>query len=116
MYDSSCSVIWNASLALWLALVKNGTVYRSTRYRGLNSSSTKGDASFVGYPHQGDASVPTQLHTTPAPTRPGTLVPDVWWKYYLLPQRRCQHRVEDKDQRERHAQDVLSSSEEGHSG
>ncbi len=105
MYDSSCSVIWNASLALWLALVKNGTVYRSTRYRGLNSSSTKGDAS-----------VPTLLHTTPAPTRPGTLVPDVWWKYYLLPQRRCQHRVENKDQRERHAQDVLTSSEEGHRG
>ncbi len=36
--------------------------------------------------------------------------------HYLLPQGRCQHRVEDKDQREHHAQDVLSSSEEGHSG
>jgi len=29
--------------------------------------------------HQGDASVPTPLYTTPAPTRPGTLAPDVRW-------------------------------------
>src|SRR6266516_3831806 len=37
----------------------------SSKNRRLNGSSTKGDAS-----------VPTPLHTAPAPTRPGTLIPD----------------------------------------
>jgi hypothetical protein len=29
------------------------------------------------YSYKGDASVPTLLHTTPAPTRPGTRAPDM---------------------------------------
>src|SRR6266704_7086110 len=37
----------------------------SSKNRRLNGASTKGDAS-----------VPTPLHTAPAPTRPGTLIPD----------------------------------------
>src|SRR6266571_3200964 len=36
--------------------------------------------------------------------------------YCLLPQGRCKHCVQDKDQRERHAQDLLASGEQGHSG
>ncbi len=39
----------------------------STTCRGLSSYST-----------EGDASVPTQLHTTPAPTRSGILASDMW--------------------------------------
>ena len=39
----------------------------STTNRGLSDST------------QGDASVPTLLHTTPAPTRPGILAPKLWW-------------------------------------
>jgi iron complex transport system substrate-binding protein len=45
----------------------------STTNRGLSSCSTKGDAS-----------VTTLLRNTPAPTRPGTLASDFWWKPLML--------------------------------
>jgi hypothetical protein len=62
------------------------------------SGETRGEASTrrwhknggLGVGHQGDASVPTLLHTTPAPTRPCTLAQFVmggrvfYWLYRII--------------------------------
>ena len=54
----------------------------SVKKRGLGS--TKGDASAPTLLNKGGASAPTQPDTAPAPTRPGTLAPNCWWKPLML--------------------------------
>src|SRR2546426_719721 len=64
LFSFSCSPV--ESVLHFLFKCKITGYQDSTTFRRLSSYSTKGDAS-----------VPTPLYTTPAPTRPGRLAPDM---------------------------------------
>src|SRR5271157_5644055 len=62
----------------------SGAPARATRgsstYRGPHPGRREVPAR-IGDPTQGDASVPTLLHTAPAPTRDGIVAPEMWWNH-----------------------------------
>ena len=76
----------NVNTALATVFQFEGLLYSGVIEHAESQTTGQVDALRKGEKHyqdrlKGGASAPTLLHTTPAPTRPGTLATDFWWKH-----------------------------------